>query len=140
GIRALPEAGGTTLFGPAPDGGIAISRQAALIKQGVRDVVALTLQDGRSITCTRNHEILRADGRWVRADALEPGKDRVVMGLEGPLDTPSDDERGYELRVGSFNFTMDSAEARQRTLAFARLLGHLLDDGSISVNGQARLN
>src|SRR5207253_4839117 len=80
-IEDLPEAGGASVFGPAPDGGIAISRQAALIKQGVRDVVALTLQDGRSITCTPAHQILRADGRWVRADALEPGKDRVTMGL-----------------------------------------------------------
>ena len=30
-------------------------------------------------------------------------------------------------------FTMDTPHERQRTLAFARLLGHLLSDGSISV-------
>jgi aconitase A len=139
-IEDLPSAGGAAVFGPAPEGGIAISRQAGLFKQGVREVVALTLQDGRSITCTPDHEILRADGRWVRADELEPGNDRIVMGLEAPLDVPGGDERGYELRVGSFTFTLDTSEARQQTLAFARLLGHLLDDGSISVLGQGRIN
>jgi aconitase A len=135
-IEDLPEAGGTSVFGPAPDGGIAIARQTALIRQGVRDVVALTLQDGRTLTCTPDHEILRSDGRWVRADELDPGRDRVLMGLAAPLDARGDDERGYELRAGSFTFTMETSEARQRTLAFARLLGHLLDDGSISVRGQ----
>src|SRR2546425_1510361 len=135
-IEDLPVDGGTTVFGPAPDGGIATARQTALIAQGVRDCVSLTLQDGRALTCTPDHEILRTDGRWVRADELEPGTDRVVMGLDAPLDAQGEDERGYELRAGSFAFTLESPEARQRTLAFALLLGHLLDDGSISVRGQ----
>ena len=37
-------------------------------------------------------------------------------------------------------FTLDTPYERQRTLAFARLLGHLLSDGSISVLGQGRMN
>src|SRR5207247_4193085 len=102
----------------------------------IRDCVSLTLQDGRALTCTPDHEILRSDGRWVRADQLSPGIDRVVSGLEAPVDVPQPDEPAYELRSGSFVFTMESPAARQRTLAFARLLGHLLDDGSISVLGQ----
>src|SRR5438034_2991123 len=139
-IEDLPVGGGTTVFGPAPDGGIATARQTALIAQGVRDCVSLTLQDGRALTCTPDHEILRSDGRWVRADQLSPGIDRVVSGLEAPLDVPEPDERSYDLLAGSFRFTMDNPEARQRTLAFARLLGHLLDDGSISILGQGRIN
>src|SRR5439155_7724968 len=35
---------------------------------------------------------------------------------------------------------MDTPHERGRTLAFARLLGHLLSDGSISVTGQGRMN
>ncbi|HEV8534618.1 MAG TPA: aconitase family protein, partial [Candidatus Limnocylindria bacterium] len=139
-IDELPTHGGATVFGPAPDGGIATARQTALIAQGIRDCVSLTLQDGRVLTCTPDHEILRADGRWVRADEFRPGVDRVVSGLEAPLDVPQPDENGYELRAGTFVFTMDTATARERTLAFARLLGHLHDDGSISVLGQGRIN
>jgi hypothetical protein len=135
-IEDLPTGGGATVFGPAPDGGTAMARQTALIAQGIRNCVTLTLQDGRNITCTPDHEILRTDGRWVRADELRPGLDRVVSGLEAPLDVPNPDETGYELRLGTFVFTMDDHAERQRTLAFARLLGHLLDDGSISVLGQ----
>src|SRR5439155_21221811 len=69
-------------------------------------------------------------------DELRPQVDRVVSGLEAPLDVPNPDETGYELRLGTFVFTMDDHAERQRTLAFARLLGHLLDDGSVSVLGQ----
>ncbi|MBI1797826.1 MAG: hypothetical protein HYR74_12345 [Candidatus Eisenbacteria bacterium] len=108
--------------------------------QGVRECVTLVLQDGRTLVCTPDHEILSADGRWVRADRLDLERDRVVVGLEAPLDEVGEDEAGYLLRVGSFTFTMVDADERLRTLAFARMLGQLLCDGSISVNGQGRMN
>src|SRR6059036_2660717 len=56
-IEDLPTGGGATVFGPTPDGGIATERQTALIAQGMRNCVTLTLQDGRTITCTPDHEI-----------------------------------------------------------------------------------
>src|SRR6185503_17500715 len=87
-IEDLPSLGGSTIFGPAPDGGITMARQTALIAQGVRECVELVLQDGRTLTCTPEHEILRTDGRWVRADELRPGEDRLLIGLEAPLDVP----------------------------------------------------
>jgi hypothetical protein len=62
------------------------------------------------------------------------------MGLESPLDEVGVDEPGYVLAAGDFEFSMSSAHERVRTLAFARLLGHLLSDGSISVAGQGRMN
>ena len=139
-IEDLPLGGGALLFGPGPEGGIAIARQTAVIRQGLRKCIALTLQDGRTLTCTPDHKILRADGQWVRADRLRPGRDRVVIGLEAPIDEPRPDEAGYRLRTGEFSFGMETSDERQRTLAFARLLGHLLDDGSISALGQARIN
>ena len=66
--------------------------------------------------------------------------DRVVVGLEAPLDEPGDDEIGYELRAGKMIFRMDSSAERLRSLAFARLVGHLLHDGSISRQAQGRMN
>jgi hypothetical protein len=110
------------------------------MNNGVRDCVELVLQDGRTLVCTPDHRVLRSDGRWVRADGLRLGVDRVVVGLEGPLDKPGDDEAGYVLRVGDLTLRMDSQRNRARTLAFARLLGHLLNDGSISRLGQGRMN
>src|SRR5439155_23093483 len=80
-----------------------------------------------------------AGGRWKRADGLAIGRDRVVMGLEAPLDEVGADETGYVLEAGDHHFSMEPA-ARARTLAFARLLGHLLRDGSIGVLGQGRMH
>ncbi len=139
-IDDLPDAGGARLFGPGADARLALAAQTGLMRQGMRECVSLVLQDGRTLVCTPDHEILAADGRWVRADALEPGRDRVVIGLEAPLDEPDADEAAYVLRAGEMSFAMEAPESRLRTLAFARLLGHLLGDGSISGKDQGQMH
>ena len=139
-IESLPPSGGALLFGPTPERELALAMQTKLLNNGLRDCVELVLQDGRTLTCTPDHKIMRSDGRWVRADELRVGEDRVVMGLEGPEDSPGEDEVGYVLRAGKMHLTMREPTERARTLAFARLLGHLLNDGSISVLGQGRMN
>ncbi len=139
-IEDLPTHGGAVVYGPDAHGRLAIARQDAAAATGLRECVTLTFQDGRTLTCTPDHELLTSDGRWVRADELSLDRDRVVMGLEAPLDIPGDDETGYELRAGDLSFTFDSPGERIRTLAFGRLLGHLLSDGSISAVGQGRIN
>ncbi len=139
-IEQMASAGGAVLLAPTADGRIGRATQAEMMVQGERECVSLVLQDGRTLVCTPDHKILCTDGRWVRADHLILGQDRVVVGLEAPLDEPGDDEAGYALYVGNLIFTMDSSYERLRTLAFARLLGHLLSDGSISLLGQGRMH
>ncbi len=138
-IEQLPSAGGVVLFAPNADGKLSLALQTERMDQGERDCIALVLQDGRTLVCTPDHQVLCAGGRWVRADQLVLGRDRVVVGLEAPLDEPRADEAGYALTVGALQLTMDTPQERLRTLAFARLLGHLLGDGSISVLKQGRL-
>ena len=108
--------------------------------QGERECVTLVLQDGRKLVCTPDHQILCADGRWVRADQLTLGETRVVAALEAPLDEIRSDEANYRLQCGERTFSMETESERQCTLAFARLVGHLLSDGSISRRGQGRVN
>ncbi|MBS0580386.1 MAG: aconitate hydratase AcnA [Proteobacteria bacterium] len=139
-IEQFPVAGGVTVFGPDTQRRLATAVQSELMIRGERECITLTLQDGRVLTCTPDHEILCADGRWVRADALEVGMDRIVMGLEAPTDGPSADEVGYRLAAGTFEFSMEDPAARRSLLAFTRIVGHLLSDGSISVLGQGRMN
>jgi len=139
-IEQMPSAGGVTLFAPTADGQLTMALQTEAMIQGERDCVSLVLQDGRTLICTPDHKILCAGERWVRADQLVPGRDRVVIGLEVPLDESSADEVGYCLRAGEMIFSMETSQERLRSLAFARLLGHLLEDGSISVLGQGRIN
>jgi aconitase A len=139
-IEDFANAGGARVFGPTADKTLAMARQREMVPLGERECVSLVLQDGRRLTCTPDHKILCSDGRWIRADRLVLGKDRVVIGLEAPVDEVGDDEAGYTLAVGDYAFSMSGAHERARTLAFARLLGHLLSDGSISVLGQGRVN
>jgi aconitase A len=139
-IEQMPRTGGATLLAPTSDGKLGTAIQSEMMIQGERECISLVLQDGRTLTCTPDHKILCADGRWVRADELVMGQDRIVVGLEAPLDEPGEDEAGYTLHVGNLIFTMDTPHERQRTLAFARLLGYLLSDGSISLLGQGRIH
>jgi aconitase A len=139
-IEQMPQAGRAMLFGPTMDGKLGRAIQTEAMVQGERECVSLVLQDGRTLVCTPDHELLCTGGRWVRADELALGKDRVVVGLEAPVDEPGEDEAGYMLHAGNLRFTLATPEERQRTLAFARLVGHLLSDGSISMLGQGRMN
>ncbi|HTD11115.1 MAG TPA: aconitase family protein, partial [Steroidobacteraceae bacterium] len=139
-IEQMPQAGGKMLFAPTAERRLAMAVQREMLIQGERDCVTLVLQDGRHLTCTPDHEILRDDGQWVRADQLQLGVDRVVMGLEAPTDEPASDESDYVLLAGARVFAMADEHERDCTLAFARLLGHLLADGSISIAGQGRMN
>ncbi|MGB6603913.1 MAG: aconitate hydratase AcnA [Steroidobacteraceae bacterium] len=139
-IETLPRTGGMRLVSPNAGRRLETAMQSEMMVQGERECVRLVLQDGRALVCTPDHEILCGDGRWVRADRLVPGQDRVLMGLEAPVDEPGADEAGYVLPAGERTFSMNSEQERLCILAFARLLGHLLSDGSISRHGQARMN
>ncbi len=139
-IEQLHQAGADMVFSPTADRTLAPGRRIATFSNGTRECSVLVLQDGRELTCTPDHLILRSDGSWIPADQLRPGEDRVLVGIETPLDEPRSDELGYEIRAGRFTFAMGAPRERRRTLAFARLLGHLLDDGSVSALGQGRMN
>ncbi|MBV8497608.1 MAG: hypothetical protein JO361_12575, partial [Gammaproteobacteria bacterium] len=117
-----------------------MATQTEMMVQGERECVSLVLQDGRSLVCTPDHKILCANGCWVEAGNLKPGHDRVLVGLDVPLDKPAPDEDGYELITANMTFGFADARQRERTLAFARLVGHLVSDGSISILGQGRMN
>ena len=139
-IEQMPSMGGAAVFGPTMNGELTMAFQTEAMIQDVRDCLVLILQDGRELVCTPDHKILCAGGCWVRADQLVLGQDRVVVGLEAPLDEPSADEVGYGLRAGQMLFNMETPQDRLRSLAFMRLLGYLLEDGSISVLGQGRMH
>jgi aconitase A len=139
-IESLPSVGGHRVLAPRSEGDLQMAMQSERMDQGERDCVSIVLEDGRSLTLTPDHRVLCEDGRWVRADELVLNEDRVLVGPEAPLDQPGDDEAGYELQAGARIFTLTTDGERRCTLAFARLLGHLLSDGSISRHGQARVN
>src|SRR5439155_3528694 len=89
-----------------------------------------TLQDGRSIVFTPDHRVLTTDG-WVEAGRLTAAH-RVVMGIEAPSDEIAADESTFCTRFGGIELSMVDGAARERTLAFFRLLGTVCSDGTYS--------
>src|SRR5439155_885183 len=67
-IEDLPASGCARLLGPDDRGRLALAEQTEKMVQGVRECVSIVLQDGRTLTCTPDHELLTVGGRWVRAD------------------------------------------------------------------------
>jgi DNA polymerase elongation subunit (family B) len=100
--------------------------------KGKKDTVKIWLQDGTTICSTPEHKFLLDDEMWSRADQL---RDKYVMcGPEYPEDRVCDLENDWELRLGEMTLHMKDYENREKSLAFARILGYILTDGSIFVS------
>lgn len=111
--------------------------------KGQKETIKLFLEDSRSVTCTPDHKFMTCDGELKQAGELTPN-DKLLIGLEGVEDKECPLEGGWSLDVHEFKiFTMDTEEDRQQTLAFARILGFIMSDGSVYINnttaGQRRI-
>jgi hypothetical protein len=114
--------------------GVRSARLDAVWRTGRKQCVQLTLQDGRTITCTSDHRVLTTDG-WIEAGKLITSRHRIVMGPELPVDdvlTDAEAERAFRAEYGGLVLTMDTAVARERALAFFRLVGVVCSDGTYS--------
>lgn len=110
--------------------------------KGIKDIVKLTLSDGRTIRCTPDHRfpILEIVGssniyRTVSANQITNNM-YMLAGIDGVLDSPTYEERQQELvwslSTKYYTFNMNTEEERDRSLAFARLIGIICTDGCIS--------
>lgn len=105
--------------------------------KGVKEIVKLTLSDGRTIRCTPSHKfpvIIKSDILNIQdcVPASEITNDMyLIAGLEGVLDTRDELEKTWTLTTTNYTFTMDNEIARERSLAYMRVLGYMLADGSL---------
>ena len=111
-----------------------VSSSMGMESKGVKKVINVFLQDGRKIKCTPDHRFLTEENgiqTWVEAKDLE-GK-KVVCGLDLPLDSPEEDIGStWSLKTVEYTFDMSTPLNREKSLAFARIIGYVLTDGSIS--------
>jgi DNA-directed RNA polymerase II subunit RPB2 len=115
--------------------GMVPSKQCAFMDKGMRDCVELTLEDGRKITCTEDHPVLTSDNTWVKVKDLEINKTRVKTSVSYPLMKVKEEIaecEGWTLSFGKQTLRTDNYNEYMKTLAFARILGLLTTDGSIS--------
>ena len=112
-------------------GGLTDKAVDARYVKGVKECVELLFEDGRQLVCTPDHRILTARG-WVEARDVQLEQDLVVCGHRQPL-AVGDAQQGWSLRLSHLDLTLtDAAVDAGRVAAFARLLGHLVSDGSVT--------
>lgn len=120
-ISDMSVSGGEDVWCHDKKSGITMSKNLSMGCGGVKPIVKLTFEDGRTIRCTHGHQFYTSDGKWIEAQNIELGKDKIQMSLEGVFDEIGEDENVDWL------FFND----REKTLAFARILGYTLADGCI---------
>lgn len=119
---------------------------------GKKQTIKITFQNGEEIVCTPDHRILTKEG-WKEAQTLTED-DLVAGNLQFPEDIRDEDEIGWTLDMSYSNHTpermifgnvkcpektttmslvlnMETDHERERSLAFARVLGFILADGWI---------
>lgn len=111
--------------------GLIKSENVGMEWKGFRNVIELVLQNGRKIKCTPDHKFYTIDKEWVEAKDLKENH-KVLMGIEGVEDINYGDEKDWELKTTTFNFSCSNDIEREKSMAFARILGYLLADGCIS--------
>lgn len=103
--------------------------------KGKKETVKVWLQDGTVITSTPDHKFMLENGEYCRADEL---KDKyVTCGIEYTEDKICEKENNWKLKLGDdVDLKMDTYENREKSLAFARMLGYILTDGSIYISSE----
>ena len=115
--------------------GVIPSKQTNFLNKGMRECVELTFQDGRKLVCTPEHKLLTSDNQWVKANEIPINDSRIKTGINYPLmklKEEMEECNGWQKTFGYIHLKTDSEEEFMKSLAFARLLGYITMDGTIS--------
>jgi DNA-directed RNA polymerase II subunit RPB2 len=122
--------------------GMIPSKQLAFMNKGTRDCVEVTFEDGRKITCTEDHPVLISDNTWVKVKDIELNYTKIKTSVSYPvmkLKEELEECAGWILQYGTRILETNTREEFMKSLAFARILGLLITDGSISAKGTGTL-
>ena len=122
--------------------GMIPSKQVAFMNKGTRECVQLTFQDGRKIICTEDHPVLTSDNTWLKVKDIELNATKIKTSVSYPVMNLKDEMEectGWKLQYGTRILETNSREEFMKTLAFARIIGLLITDGSINVDGYGTL-
>jgi hypothetical protein len=111
------------------------SYSLGLEARGTKPTIRLTLDDGRTIRCTRDHrfKVRGPDGVPVWKEAGELGfHDSLIMSIRGTEDVVCPLELTWRLEGDEYSFETQTEVGRERAMAFARILGYLHTDGCLS--------
>ena len=119
------------------ENGLVKAKQSEFLYKGERECIQITMEDGRTNICTPEHPILTSENEWIKAKDLIIGETRVKASVNYPeLDIYSEIEESkrWRLTVGDIILKTSSRDEYLKMLAFARIIGLLITDGSVSTN------
>lgn len=118
------------------DEGINKSSSVGLESQGIKETIKLTLIDGRELICTPDHKFrILENGKNIWKEAQDiTYDDKLLMGFKGVEDIQGNDESEWSLHMGEYAFTMKDDRQRDKSLAFARLLGYICNTNNKCVS------
>ena len=108
-------------------------KQKGFMYKGERECVDVILQDGRKITCTGNHRLLTSNDEWINAQDLTK-EHKLKSSVNYPLMKVEEEMtecNGWTFTFGDITLKTDTVSHFMDTLAFARILGYMTNDGGI---------
>ena len=111
--------------------GLLNTKQHAFLDKGTQHCLTITLLDGKNITCTPNHKLLTYDNKWIEAKDIST-ETELKMGIDNVNCDDIFEDYKYSLNCGEFYFNFVNFEDKIRAMAFCRLLGYTLSDGSLN--------
>ena len=122
---------GASVLSADGKGGLVPRVVTARLDRGLRNCIELTFLDGRTVSLTSDHRLLRADGEWVTAGQLRVDE-AVAVGVEYPHIDRGEDGGDWELDLtASLGFRLNMADRRAQAIAFCRVLGFCMTDGCV---------
>jgi intein/homing endonuclease len=118
------------------------SKQSGFMYKGEKLCYDVTFEDGRKITCTGEHPLLSSNNEWIKVNDLVINNTQIKTSVTCPLINMQEEINecnDWQLNVGSIKLSTNTKSEYLRTLAFARILGYLIMDGSISFNKNANV-
>ncbi len=112
------------------------SYSLGLEEKGKKETLVLTLETGRTLTCTPDHKFkVAVDGETVWKEAKDlTNEDALILGPIGTEDIQCELEQNWTLSSGEYTLSMNTPLEREKALAFARILGYLYTDGCLYHN------
>jgi len=114
--------------------GIVKATQTDFMYKGERECLEVTYEDGRKTQFTPDHPILTSNNEWVKIKDLLVNETRVKTSITNPLICIKDELKecdNWSLEVGNMLLQTNTREEYLKTLAFVRIIGYILTDGSI---------
>jgi len=111
------------------------AKQIGFLYKGERECIQLTMEDGRTNICTPDHPLLNSRNEWVKAKDFKVNEDKVKCSVRCPTVNYKEEMeecKGWELQVGELIFKTDTKDNYLKSLIFAKMLGYIITDGTIS--------